>query len=56
MDASQTHEAYAHKLRDALSRRDAESFASQYAELMGLFLKGTKLLLLQLGFEEQQLV
>lgn len=56
MDASHTHEAYAHKLREALSRGDVEGFASQFAELMGLFLKGAKRLLLQLGFEEQQLV
>ena len=56
MDASHTHEEYARKLRDALSRRDTESFASQYAELMGLFLQGAKQLLLELGFEKDKLI
>lgn len=56
MDASQTHEAYAGMLQEALRRRDTEEFAARYSELMGLFLKGAKQLLLELGFEEERLV
>lgn len=56
MDASHTHEAYARKLRDALSRRDVEGFVFQYAELMGLFLQGAKRLLLALGFAKDKLI
>ena len=56
LDATQFYEAYALKLHKVLCRRDTEGFAVLLSELMELSLKGAKTLLLELGFDENQLI
>lgn len=56
LDASGFYVSYAENLREALCRRDIGNFAGKLSELVGKSVDGTKTLLLELGFQEEQLI
>lgn len=56
LDACQIYEDYARRMRAALCSRETALFAALLSELMQLFLEGTKTLLLELGFTEDQML
>lgn len=56
LDAGRFYEVHTARLREALRRRDAKRFADGLSELVELSLEGSKTMLLELGFQEDQLV
>lgn len=56
LDAGRFYEDYAESLREKLCRRDIDGFAENLSELMKKNVVGTRALLLELGFKEEQLV
>lgn len=56
LDTGGFYKTYSENLQEALGHRDIQSFADNLSELMEICVQGTKALLLELGFQEEQLV
>lgn len=56
LDAGSFYDIYADSLQEALCQRNIEGFAKKLSELMEISVEGTKSLLLELGFQKEQLI